>query len=139
MVGPILAVANTNVSKQVTFQVPFQAAGGATASVVVSRAGAASAPVNAPMAAVQPGLYGVVVHNADFTLVTGQSPLAPGEYAFVYAAGLGRVSNPPATGAAAPVSPLSTAIEDVRITLAGMPCDVLFAGLAPNLVGVYQV
>jgi uncharacterized protein (TIGR03437 family) len=137
--APILAIANMNGSEQVNFQVPFEAAGRATASVTVSRAGGASAPVDATMFSVQPGLYDVVVHNADFTLVTAQHPLAPDEFAFVYAAGIGRVSNPPATGSAATASPLSMAVEEVRVTIAGISCEVQFAGLAPNFVGVYQV
>ena len=54
-------------------------------------------------------------------------------------AGLGPVTNPPATGAAASDSPLSTAVEQVGVTLAGVPCEVQFAGLAPNFAGVYQL
>ena len=137
--APILSVANTNGSEQVTFQAPFDPGSGATASIVVSRAGFSSAPVAVPILNVQPGVYPVVVHNADYSLVTEQRPLQRNEYAFVYAAGLGRVSNPPATGAAASASPLSEAVENVRVTLDGVPCQVQFAGLAPNFAGVYQV
>jgi uncharacterized protein (TIGR03437 family) len=137
--APILAVANTKGVEQVNFQAPFEAAGQTTASIVVSRSGFSSSTVNVPVLNVQPGVYSVVVHNADNSLVTQQRPLVRNEFAYVYAAGLGRVSNPPPTGAAALVSPLSTAIEDVRVTLGGVPCDVQFAGLAPGFAGVYQV
>ncbi len=130
--APILAVSNMNGVEKVTFQVPFEASG-PMASVVVIRSGLASAAVDVPVAEVQPGVY------TDVTLVPEQQPLARGELATIYASGLGPVTNPPATGAAAPDSPPSTALADVGVTLAGVPCEVQFAGLAPNFAGVYQV
>ncbi len=30
-------------------------------------------------------------------------------------------------------------MADVHVTLAGLPCDLQYFGLAPTLVGVYQV
>jgi uncharacterized protein (TIGR03437 family) len=143
--APIHSIANSNGQEQVNFQVPFEAAGRPAATIVVTRAGAASAAVEVPVAEVQPAVYtsdgarAVVVHNDDFTLVTAARPLVPGEFAFVYAAGLGGVTNPPATGAAAPLSAPAAAVADVRVTLAGLPCEVQLAGLAPGFVGVYQV
>ncbi|HJZ94932.1 MAG TPA: hypothetical protein VKE70_00365, partial [Candidatus Solibacter sp.] len=132
VLAPILAVSNTNGVEKVTFQVPFEAAGG-TASVAVSRSGLSSAAVEAPVADVQPGVY------TDSMLVPEQQPLARGELATIYASGLGLVTNPPATGSAAPDSPPSSAVVEVGVTLAGVRCEVQFAGLAPNMVGVYQV
>jgi uncharacterized protein (TIGR03437 family) len=85
------------------------------------------------------GKQGIVVHNVDYSLATEARPLERGEFAFLYAAGLGRVANQPASGNGAPASPLARAQADVRVTLGGLPCDVPFAGLAPGLVGVYQV
>ena len=57
----------------------------------------------------------------------------------MYAAGLGPVDNQPATGVGAPASPLASARTAVRVTLAGLPCDIQYTGLAPGLAGVYQV
>jgi uncharacterized protein (TIGR03437 family) len=144
--APIYALANSNGLELVNFQVPFAVAGQGTASVVVTRGGQASTAVTVPVLDVQPAIYSsdgtqaVVVHNADYTLATAAHPLQRGEFAFLYATGLGRVSNQPATGAAAPVSPpLATTIGAVNVTLGGLVCDVQYAGLAPGLVGVYQV
>jgi uncharacterized protein (TIGR03437 family) len=72
-------------------------------------------------------------------LVPEQQPLTRDEFATVYASGLGRVTNSPATGDAASDSPLSTVMEEVGVTLASVPCEVQFAGLAPNFAGVYQL
>ncbi len=138
--APIHAVANVKGQEQVNFQAPFEIRGRTTADVVVTRDGAASAAATVTVADLQPGVFsGVVVHNADFSLVTQERPLIAGEYAFVYAAGLGTVSNQPATGAASPSLALAATVEQVRVTIAGAPCAVSFAGLAPTFAGVYQV
>lgn len=138
--APVQAVANVNGQEQVNFQVPFEIRGRAAADVVISRNSAASVAASVPVVDVQPGVFsGVVVHNSDYSLVTHQRPLIGGEYAFLYAAGLGAVSNQPPTGAASPSLPLSETVEQVRVTIAGVPCAVSFAGLAPGFVGVYQV
>jgi uncharacterized protein (TIGR03437 family) len=143
--APILQIANRNGQEQINFQVPYEARGRSTASVVVTRDGQASAPVDAPVTEIQPAIYtsdgskAVVVHNSDFTLATPAKPLAAGEYAFVYATGLGRAANEPATGAAADAAPLPQLAGDVRLTLGGQPCEIEYVGLAPGFVGVYQV
>ena len=51
---------------------------------------------------------------------------------------MGGVSNQPATGAATPASPLPSALITPAVTIGGAAADVLFAGLAPYLVGVAQ-
>jgi uncharacterized protein (TIGR03437 family) len=130
--APIRTVSSRNGVEKVTFQVPFEVAG-PTASLVVSRSGLSSPAVDVPVADVQPGVY------TDFMLVPEQQPLARGELATIYASGLGPVTNPPATGAPAPDSPPSTAVVEVGVTLAGVPSEVQFAGLAPNFAGIYQV
>ncbi len=143
--APVLSIANQNGQEQINFQAPFEIRGRATAQVVVSRDGQSSAAVDVPVLDLQPDVYtldgsrAVAVHNADYSLVTDQRPLVPGEFAFVYATGLGRAANEPATGAGAPSLPPAAATSDVRVTLGGQPCDVQFAGFAPGLVGVYQV
>jgi minor extracellular serine protease Vpr len=143
--APNLAVANSNGQEQVNFQAPFEIAGRSNVSVVITRAGESSAAVEVPVLDLQPAVYtgdsshAVVVHNADYTLVTAARPLELGEFAFVYVAGLGRVTNQPGTGSGAPVNPLASAVADVRVTLAGITCEVQYAGLAPGFAGVYQL
>ncbi len=143
--APIHGIASVNGVEQVNFQVPFETAGSATASVVVARGNAAGAAVTVPVLEIQPAVFSdgagnaIAVHNADYSLATAARPLVPGEYAFVYAAGLGRVQNPPPTGAASPLSPPSASVSQVRVTVGGVEAPVPFAGLAPGLVGVFQV
>jgi len=142
--APIQSIANRNGQEQINIQVPAEIGGRTNAAVVIRRDSQASASVDAPVLDVQPavftadGVSAVAVHNADFTLATTGRPLARGEFAFVYATGLGRVSNEPAAGVAAPSSPLAVA-SDVRVTIAGAAAEVQFAGLAPGFAGVYQL
>lgn len=143
--APILAVANVNGVEQVNFQTPWEVAGRIQAQVIVRRDGISSAGVSVPVLAHQPGVFtwdgteAIAVHNAGFTLVTQASPLEAGEFAFVYAEGIGAVSNRPATGAGSPTVPLAVAQAGVSVTIAGIPCEVPFVGLAPGFVGLYQL
>lgn len=142
---PLLSLANVNGQEQLNFQVPFDIAG-PTAAVIVTRNGAASNAVTVPVLNIQPAIYtrdgatqGIVVHAADYTLVTPDAPLVAGEYAFLYAGGLGPVTNRPAAGAAAPSGPLAEVLTPVQVLLGDTTSDAQFAGLAPGFVGVYQV
>ncbi|MEO8099076.1 MAG: PQQ-dependent sugar dehydrogenase [Acidobacteriota bacterium] len=143
--APLLSVSNLNGVEQVNFQVPFELQGRTSAALVISRAGASSAPQTVTLQAQQPGVYtldgtrAIAVHNTSYTLVTDPSPLAAGEFAFLYASGLGAVTNAPVTGAAAASSPLARTVAQVHVTLGGLPCEVQFSGLAPGFAGLYQV
>ena len=143
--APIYSVGNSDGREQVSFQVPFAVAGRTAAPVVVTRDGQASPAADVPVAAVQPGIYtadgeqAIVVHAAGYTLTAASRPLERGEFAFLYASGLGAVPGAPADGAGGPSSPPAAAAADVRVTIGSVPCDVLFAGLAPGFAGVYQV
>jgi uncharacterized protein (TIGR03437 family) len=143
--APVYSVANIDGRERVTFQVPSLLAGQKTAAVIVTRDGQASKAVDVPVAEFQPGVFtidgtqAVIVHGADLTLATAERPLGRGEVAALYASGLGAVLNTPVDGAAGPVSPLATALAQVGVTIGGTSCDVLYAGLAPGFVGVYEV
>jgi uncharacterized protein (TIGR03437 family) len=144
--APILAVANVAGREQVNFQVPYGVRGRSTVAVVVRRGPDSSDPVTVPLLTEQPAIFtsagstlAVVVRNADYSLVTEQTPLAPGEYVFLYATGIGSATNEPPTGAAAPSSPLAMARGQIEATLNGLPCEIPFAGLAPGFAGVYQI
>jgi uncharacterized protein (TIGR03437 family) len=88
--------------------------------------------------------YLVAAAHEDFrSIVSDSDPALPGEILHFYMTGLGAVDPPVETGAPAPVSrPVYARRMPVcRCWQAGIevPIEVLFAGLAPGLVGVYQV
>ena len=88
--------------------------------------------------------YGDVEH-ADGSLVTPGKPAQIGETVAVYLTGLGAVNPAIADGSAGPVSPLSqttntiTAYLDSTSTSNSVQAAVGYAGLAPELAGLYQV
>jgi uncharacterized protein (TIGR03437 family) len=143
--APILAVANQSGQEQVNFQVPWAVAGRQLVSVIVTRDGLSSDPVSVPLLTTQPGVFAmngfeaITVHNEGYTLVTPASPLEAGEYAFVYAEGIGAVTNEPVLGAGSPFGILAEARANVVVTIAGIVCETPFAGLAPGFVGLYQI
>lgn len=143
--APVLGSAAIDGRAQINFQTPLRAGGAATATVVALRNGVASEPLRVPVLAAQPGVFtldgatAVVVHHDDNSLTSRERPLRRGEAAYLLATGLGAVTFPPPDGVAAPRDPLSRVVASVGITLGGVACEVLFAGLAPGLAGVYQV
>ncbi len=145
MSAPLYGVANMGGLEQVNFQVPWELAGAADADVVITRSGVSSAAVKVPLRSAQPGIFtldgrtALAVHNADNILVSAERPATAGEFVYFYATGLGAVSPQVATGAAAAVSPLSHTVELAQVTIHGLACEVQFSGLAPGLVGVYQI
>lgn len=85
-----------------------------------------------------------IVVNQSFTrLITETQPAAPEEIVHLYATGGGEVAVPVKTGEPAPVEPLpvvSTPVECFQIDgFDRKPLETFYVGLAPSLVGVYQV
>lgn len=142
--APILAVANVSGTEQINVQVPWSLFDEETVSVVVTADGLSSDPVDVDVLVAQPGVFLIdgerpaIQHNVGFLPVTASSPLRPGEYAAAYLTGLGQVRNLPPTGSAAAAANATT-LRTVEATLDGQAAEVVFAGLAPGFVGLYQV
>jgi uncharacterized protein (TIGR03437 family) len=85
-----------------------------------------------------------VVHEGFESLVTRENPARPGEIVHIYATGLGPVAPAVASGVAPPEGTLSRVVMPWAYTWQALSpdrqsADVLFAGLAPGMTGVYQV
>jgi uncharacterized protein (TIGR03437 family) len=84
-----------------------------------------------------PEILGVA--HADGAPVTIERPAASGEILVVYVTGLGQVNSAPALGSLASSSTLATMSEAPDLTIGDNPAHVLFAGLTPGAVGLYQI
>ena len=138
---PLYAVANVNRQEQVNFQVPFDLAL-PSARVAVSVNGAQSAEVTVPVREFQPGIFTYGDNQAivvDASANTLAATVRGGQLVYLYATGLGPVENAPVAGAASPRSPLARTRQLPEVTLGGVPCEVQFAGLAPDFAGLYQL
>jgi uncharacterized protein (TIGR03437 family) len=84
------------------------------------------------------------IHQDWHGLVTAKDPAVPGEFVNFYATGIGPPEQPIATGAAGPVPPISAPLPTTGCTWANYtppfePLTFPFVGLAPGIVGYYQV
>jgi uncharacterized protein (TIGR03437 family) len=84
-----------------------------------------------------------IEHSADYNLVTPSNPAHPGEVILVYATGFGGVSpavpsGVSATGPAPVVEPCGDIVAVAPTGPASLG-SILYTGLAPGFVGLYQL
>jgi uncharacterized protein (TIGR03437 family) len=100
---------------------------------------------NAPSFFRVPGLDNrtipTVIRNDDGQLVTDSHPVhrKGNEALVIYCTGLGATSPAVLSGMPSPFDPLAVALTAPTVTLGGVNLPVLYYGLAPGEVGVYQI
>jgi uncharacterized protein (TIGR03437 family) len=133
---------------QINAQVPWEVAGQAQAAVTVTVNGQTSPAGTASVAPVAPGIFTIngqgtgqgAILDPAYHLVDSSNPAVAGSTAIqIFCTGLGAVTNQPATGAPAPTSPLARTIVTPQVFVGDASGQVLFSGLAPGFVGLYQV
>jgi uncharacterized protein (TIGR03437 family) len=70
---------------------------------------------------------------------TAANPATAGDALLIFCTGLGAVTPKVTAGSVAPSSPPAKTDNPVTATIGGIDAPVLFAGLAPGFVGLYQV
>jgi len=80
-----------------------------------------------------------VVRGANAEIVTDSNPVHKNDYLVIYLTGLGITSPAVQTGLPGPSNPLALAIVSPQVTLGDATLTLLFAGMAPGEVGVYQI
>jgi uncharacterized protein (TIGR03437 family) len=80
-----------------------------------------------------------VVRAINNQVVTLSNPVHRGDLLTIYATGLGRTTPSVETGVPAPADPLASALIRPEVTIGGVPVEVLYAGLTPGEVGIYQI
>ncbi|HEU5020483.1 MAG TPA: putative Ig domain-containing protein, partial [Bryobacteraceae bacterium] len=132
-------------SGQVNAQVPFELAPGQQYQVMVNANGALSAPIPLLVSAQAPGIAAfpagaIIAQHLDGRLVSDDAPAAPNEIIVFYVAGMGLTDKDVVSGAASPAADLARPLDTPKVTLGDIPVtDIIFAGLTPTLVGLYQV
>lgn len=131
---------------QVNFHIPYEMRHG-PARLVVSYAGAPSAEVTlAPLQRQAPAIFRAegdqgAIQISGSGLLAGASgrPAKRGEMIEIYAAGLGGVDQVVPAGGATPAAASLFTLETPAVLIGNTLAEVVFSGLAPGLVGVYQV
>ena len=134
---------------EVNFQVPWELSGKTQVSISPTLNSQTGASQTLSLAPFSPGIFSLnaqgtgqgAILDLTYQVVNASNPAAAGSSIIqIYATGLGAVSNQPATGAPAPaVAPLAMTATTPIVTIGGAQATVLFSGLAPELVGVYQI
>jgi uncharacterized protein (TIGR03437 family) len=133
---------------QINAQLPFALEGNTT--LVLRTPSGVSDNFNITIKPVAPSIFrsGVagpqsdiptVIRASNNQVVTLSNPIHHGDVLTIYATGLGRTNPPVEAGVPAPFDPLATVVVKPVVTIGGVPVEVLFAGLSPGHVGIYQL
>lgn len=86
------------------------------------------------------GTQPFAIHSDWSGVVTDENPAIPGETVHIYLTGGGPVSPPVPTGTPAPLQPLSLVTTAFSVVTGSLsPLQVPYFGLAPDLIGVWQM
>ncbi len=126
---------------QVNLLVPYDIQGPMAEVKLRNEGGEAS--VRIPLAAASPGIFqsgaeGSIFHG-DGRRISEAAPAQPGEILVLFGGGLGAVAPAVANGFPAPLSPLAKTTNLPVVTVGGIPAEVLFSGLSPGWIGLYQI
>jgi len=131
---------------QVNVEIPAELTPNQQYAIVGSVNGALTLPDTIDVSSTAPGVLtfpdGVHVHaqHLDGSDVNSASPAKPSEYVVIYLLGMGATNPSVPSGAPAPsAEPLARVTVEPTVTLNGVTCTLLYAGLAPNFVGLYQI
>jgi uncharacterized protein (TIGR03437 family) len=136
--------------RQVNVQVPWELQGQSSAKMKVSIGNISTAVYTVSLADYSPAVFTyadpgsgqqiAAAQDAGFGLITPSNPAKRGQGIQVYANGLGPVDPRPASGEPSPAAePLSRSTAIPTVTIGGVPAQVIFSGLTPSSVGLYQV
>ncbi len=145
----IFSISYVNGQDQISFQVPSETnTGKGAADIQVFDYGTQQAEMLVDSYTEDPGifayqkygqLYAVALHASDYSLVTPDNPASRGEVILLYTTGLGPVDRFVRNGYGAPSDPPAHTNRPFRVVIAGEDATLLFSGLAPGFVGLYQI
>ncbi len=133
---------------QVNAQLPYSIVGGATLSVYTPSGASGGFPLTVQPAAPSIFMSGTagpetgiatIIRDDNGQLVTATNPIHPKDSLTIYLAGMGQTTPFVVEGQAAPSQPLAYAVIQPYVTLGTAQLTVLYAGLVPGEVGVYQI
>jgi uncharacterized protein (TIGR03437 family) len=129
-------------------QLPFGSAGGS--QLVVRSPGGTSEPFDFTILSSAPAVFHTASVGDKTALATvyrvrnGQpltlsNPIHPKEFIVIYLTGMGNVTPQVGDGGVSPSDPLAITLAQPQVTLGGVALEVLYSGLVPGQIGVYQI
>jgi uncharacterized protein (TIGR03437 family) len=142
--APVYRVLNLNGSEQLSVQAPWSISGKNSVVVSVTTA-AGTSQATVPVLGAQPGIFILdaassgATHGGDGSIAGPSNPASHGEAVVLYLTGLGPVQNQPASGDAASLVTLSPTVLTPQVKIGGFDAPVIFSGLTPGYIGLYQI
>jgi uncharacterized protein (TIGR03437 family) len=130
--APLLSCRDKGVLLQVPWGVPC-----GPQTVSLERGGVTIGRIMAEIRPNHPTI--LAVSDLSWQPIDEKRPAFAGSIVVVFATGLGSPETPPDTGQPAPANSVVKARCAVAAEIDGRPATILFAGLAPGLVGVQQI
>ena len=133
---------------QINVQIPWEFQGHSSVAMKVTASYLPSAVFTVPLATYSPGILeysdsgtsSALVQDINFVLVSHSNPAQRAQGITIYMNGLGPVSPQPASGEASPsTQPFATTPVNPMVTIGGVNARVIFSGMTPGFVGLYQV
>ena len=133
---------------QMNAQLPFNIVGNVT--MILRTPGGVSDNFNFAILPTAPGIFRqtieglgdnvpTILNGRNGLLTTGSNPIKRDDTITIYLTGLGRTSPPIDEGLPGPAEPLSRALVEPKVILGGHELPIIYAGLTPGQVGVYQI
>lgn len=132
---------------QVNVQVPWEMPVSGSARMKVSVQSSSTPLYTVPLTAYAPGIFEYQTGGTSFVaardeasaLIGPGNPAKQGRNIQIYCNGLGPVTNQPGTGEPSPAGPLAETTASPVVNIGGQNATVLFSGLTPTVVGLYQI
>jgi len=132
---------------QVNFQVPWELAGSTEGPLTATVGGRTSPAQTVAVPLFSPGLFSMnsegsgqgAILDSEYRLIDSSNAASVGDVIQIYCTGLGAATNQPASGSPAPFNPLAETTTSPAVFIGGNSAHVLYSGLAPGSVGLYQI
>jgi uncharacterized protein (TIGR03437 family) len=131
---------------QLNIQIPWELAGYTSAQMKVSIGLTSSAVMTVPINTYSPGFFEyltggqsyLAAQDASYRMIGPSNPAQGGSIILLYSNGLGPVTTPIPSGQPTPNQQITTTVTP-QVTIGGKPAQVVFSGLSPQSIGLYQV
>jgi uncharacterized protein (TIGR03437 family) len=127
--------------------VPWELEGLNSVRIKVSVGDLSSAVYTLPLARYSPAFFEYLegsrllaaALDENFHVIGASNPAGRGRIVQFFLNGLGPVTDRPATGEITPENPLPRTVDAPTVLIGGRPAQVEYSGMAPRLVGAYQI
>jgi minor extracellular serine protease Vpr len=132
---------------QLNVQVPWELQGQPSVQIKVSAGDSSGVVYTQPLATWSPGFFEIpsggrnlaAALDENNNIVTAENPVSRGHVVQLFANGLGPVTNQPASGDPAPLSPLAETIAIPSVIIGGVAAEIKFHGMTPGNAALYQI